>query len=94
MSNRKQRDQNRATAALFKTLHASVGLKRKEMDIQQHMNSLSNDEILESTEAAYKDLKLAAEESPESERHQECFAGFLCYAQECLRRGIKTVTIH
>lgn len=68
--------------------------KETNMDIQQHMTSLSNDELLAATEEAYKDLKRVVEEAPESERHQECFAGFYCYAQECQRRGLKTVTIH
>ena len=64
------------------------------MDIQQHMNQLNDNELLAEIEQAYKDLKQSAEEHPESERHQECFAGLFCYAQEYQRRGLKTVTIH
>lgn len=64
------------------------------MNIQKHMTSLSNDELLAVTEEAYKDLKRVVEEAPESERHLECFAGFYCYAQECQRRGLKMGMIH
>ena len=41
------------------------------MDIQQHMNNLSNDELLAATEEAYKDLKRAAEDAQESEWQTE-----------------------
>ena len=64
------------------------------MDIQQHLNSLDNDQLLAATEVALGDLQLAVKEAPDSDRHQECFAGFFIYAEECKRRGIKTVTIH
>lgn len=64
------------------------------MDIQKHLKALSDDELIAATEQAHKDLKKAADEQPESEWHQACFAGLITYAGEVQRRGLAMQTLH
>lgn len=58
------------------------------MDINAHMKALSNSVLLEATESARIDLEIASKDRPESDEHQNCFAAFLLYSQECKKRGL------
>jgi hypothetical protein len=66
----------------------------KEFDIAAHLASLSDEQLIAATKEAQDNLAEAAREQPDSERHQECFAGLFIYASEMQARGLKIVTVH
>lgn len=47
----------------------------QQFDIEQHLADMSDAELIEAVELVRNDLAEAAREAPNSERHQECFAG-------------------
>lgn len=55
---------------------------------------LSDIELKQAFEEAKRDLEKAAQNEPESEWHQACFAGVMIYALEAAERGISFQTIH
>lgn len=66
----------------------------QEFNIADHLASLSDAELTEATKTAQDDLGEAVREQPNSERHQECFAGLVIYTREMQKRGLKLVTVH
>lgn len=66
----------------------------QEFDIAAHLAGLSDEQLIAATREAQSDLEQAAREQPNSERHQECFAGLVIYAGEMNARGLKIATIH
>ena len=63
-------------------------------DIDAHLAGLSNEQLIAAVKQAQDDLNEAANTSPNSERHQECFAGLYIYANEAQVRGLKISTVH
>ena len=62
--------------------------------INEHLASLSDAGLLVAAKEAQSDLEQAAREEPNSEWHQECFAGLVIYAAEMSARGLKLATVH
>lgn len=65
-----------------------------EFDIAAHLAGLSDEQLISATKEAQQDLSEAAREQPNSDRHQECFAGLFIYAGEMNARGLKIVSVH
>lgn len=63
-------------------------------ELSEYLESLSDEQLISATMEAHADLQQASHESPNSERHQECFAGFVICADEMQARGIHTITLH
>jgi hypothetical protein len=64
------------------------------MSSKEYLSSLSDDELREHIVMAKVDLTVAAEDSPESEWHQACFAGLVMLAQEASKRGLTLASAH
>ncbi len=63
-------------------------------DVINHLDSLSNEQLLEAFETAQADLAQAAEKEPNSEWHESCFAALFIYCTEIGRRGLRRQAIH
>lgn len=63
-------------------------------EIQEHLESLTNEELLAKLEEAKSDLAIAAATERDSDWHAACFAGVLTYALEVQERGIDTRTLN
>lgn len=61
-------------------------------DIAQMLEDMTDDEIAGAIETARADMIEAAEQDPDSEWYQSCFAGFMIYAQEAQKRVIAPVS--
>lgn len=57
--------------------------------IEDHMATLSDAELERRIRVARDDLAEAANTEKDSEWHQACFAGFIAYAHEAKKRGIR-----
>jgi hypothetical protein len=66
----------------------------QQIDIETHLANMSNDELMAATKQAHLDLESAANDHPNSERHEECFAGMVIYAGEMAKRGLTIATTH
>lgn len=55
----------------------------------QYLQSLTNEELVESFETAKTDLEEVSDEDRNSEWHEACFAAVIVYGNEVVRRGIK-----
>lgn len=64
------------------------------MDIKQHMEDLTDAELLAAVEEVKEDLTKASIDAPGSEWHQACFAGAVLYCDEMQRRGLRLGTVH
>jgi hypothetical protein len=64
------------------------------MNIEEHLAGMTDAELIAACEEAKTDLAEAAAQQPNSERHQECFAGLIVYAQELSKRGIRLAPLH
>ena len=53
-----------------------------------YMSSLTDEQLLINFASARADLEDAATHQRESEWHEACFAGAVCYAMEAEKRGI------
>jgi hypothetical protein len=68
-----------------------MGLK---MDIKEHLDDMSDKELIAACEEVKADLSKAAYDNPGSEWHQACFAAALLYCEELSERGIRLGTVH
>lgn len=57
--------------------------------VESYLLSLSDDELNDAIEQAKADLEKAANDEPNSEWHESCFAGFVVLAMEQTRRNPK-----
>lgn len=57
-------------------------------DVEVVLASFSDEELHAQAMDCRNDLQKAAEEQPESEWHEACFAAMLIYAKEMNRRGL------
>lgn len=62
--------------------------------VAEHLAELSDAELIDAARTARDDLAAAANDQPNSERHEACFAGALIYAGELQARGLSLVTKH
>lgn len=60
-----------------------------EFDVEAYMSSFSDEDLIAAAQECAEDLSLASKGWPESEWHEACFAGMLCYARELNARGLK-----
>ena len=58
-------------------------------EIETHLASLSDQELVIRMETAWADLHKAAHEANQSEWHNNCFAACAVYCQEMSKRGLK-----
>lgn len=58
-------------------------------DVSAYMASFTDDELISAAKECADDLTRASKDEPESEWHESCFAGMLCYARELNARGLK-----
>jgi len=58
-------------------------------DIDAHMSNLTDEQLLINFALARADLEDAATHQRESEWHEVCFAGAMCYALEAEKRGLR-----
>ena len=63
-------------------------------EIDDHLSTLSNEQLMAAFRQAETDLANAAADEPNSEWHEACFAGLLVYAQEMNRRGLRASALH
>lgn len=63
-------------------------------EVMDHLDDLSDAELMESTKTALDDLAKASREWPNTEWHEACFAGAVIYAAELQKRGLTVATRH
>lgn len=61
-------------------------------EAKEYLSGLTDDELKAQMAAARDDLNKAAENHPDSEWHQACFAGALMLAGEMQKRGLNLAT--
>lgn len=59
------------------------------LDLDTHLASLSDQELVNRMEIAWADLHKAAHQHNQSEWHENCFAACAVYAAEMGKRGLK-----
>lgn len=64
------------------------------VDVQEHLAGLNDTELVAAMEKARDDCEKAGAKEKESEWHQACFAGLMCYVFEAQKRGIVVGTRH
>ena len=57
--------------------------------VESYLLGLSDDELNDAIEQAKADLEKAANDEPNSEWHESCFAGFVVLGMEQVRRNPK-----
>ncbi len=63
----------------------------KEFDIDGYLSAMTDSELVDAFKQAESDLAEAAAQKPNSDRHQECFAGLIVFCAELQKRGL---TVH
>jgi hypothetical protein len=63
-------------------------------DIAAHLAALSDEALIAATKEAKDDLEIAAREAPNSEHHEQCFAGLFVYTNEMASRGLRLTPLH
>ena len=58
------------------------------------VESFSDSELIEQTNTAYSNFKIASEVSPNSTMHSESFSALLILAEEMNNRKLKISTVH
>lgn len=57
-------------------------------------STYTDQQLIDLFNEAKLDLAKAAEDEPESEWHQACFAAVIMVSQEASKRGLKLTTVH
>jgi hypothetical protein len=61
---------------------------------QEHLDGLSDAELVSALKIAKEDLAKAAATQRNSEWHESCFAAVYLFADEMGKRGLKAETVH
>jgi len=64
------------------------------MDTTEYMNNLTDAELRQQTLECVGDLAKAAEEYPNTEWHEACFAALVLFSGEWDKRQIKLAAVH
>jgi len=59
------------------------------VDVQRQLEQMDDSALLAWLDESVRDLQKAADESPNSEWHEACFAAAYLFASEANRRGLK-----
>lgn len=63
-------------------------------EMHEYLTSLPDATLISAYKGAENDLAQAAAQQPNSDWHQECFAGFVTLGEELRKRGIVLRPLH